>query len=492
MDKFDLYRDIAMRTGGDIYVGVVGPVRTGKSTFIKTFMEGLVIDNIADRNKRVRTIDELPQSADGRTIMTTQPKFVPNEAVKVAFSEELSANMRMIDCVGYLVDGALGHRQDGKERLVRTPWSTEEMPFEKAAELGTEKVIKEHSTIGVLVTTDGSICELDRAKYIQAEERVVSELKQFGKPFVVVLNSTDPAGENAVKLCAALKEKYGVPVLAKNVLSMKEADISEIMESILLEFPIRLIDAVAPKWVQALGIENSIIKEILAKMEIAGEAVNKMQDYKKLDEIFAGCDYLELPRSIKLDAGKGRVEIELAVKENLFFNVASEECGVKLDGDFELLCYLKQLSVGRNKTAKLMVALAQAEESGYGVVYPSMEEMVLEEPVMVKQGSQYGVKLKASAPSLHLVKVDVETEVSPIVGSEQQSEELVKNLLADFDEDRGAIWDTNIFGKSLSSLVNDGLINKLGGMPKDAQQKMRKTLQRIINEGRGGVICILL
>jgi stage IV sporulation protein A len=492
MDKFDLYRDIALRTGGDIYVGVVGPVRTGKSTFIKTFMEGLVIDNIADKNKRVRTIDELPQSADGRTIMTTQPKFVPNEAVKVAFSDELSVNMRMIDCVGYLVEGALGHKQDGKERLVRTPWSAEDMPFERAAELGTEKVIREHSTIGVLVTTDGTICELDRSKYIAAEERVVSELKEYGKPFVVVLNSAKPDGEDAQKLRDALAEKYQVPVVAKNVVTMKEADIAEIMESILLEFPIRIIDAIAPRWVQALSIENSIIVELLAKMRQAGDEVLKMKDYSKLDEIFRDCRYMNLPASINLDAGKGRVEITLSIKENLFFNVASEECGVKLENDFELLCYLKQLSCGHNKTAKLMDALKQAEDTGYGVVFPAPDEMVLEEPELVKQGGQYGVKLRASAPSLHIVKVDVETEVSPIVGSEQQSEELVRNLLADFGDNKAGIWQTNIFGKSLSSLVNDGLNNKLCGMPKDAQQKLRRTLQRIINEGRGGVICILL
>lgn len=492
MDKFDLYRDIAVRCGGDIYVGVVGPVRTGKSTFIKTFMEGLVIDNIADKNKKVRTIDELPQSADGRTIMTTQPKFVPNEAVKVAFSDELQVNMRMIDCVGYLVEGALGHKEDGKERLVRTPWSAEDMPFEKAAELGTEKVIREHSTIGILVTTDGTICELDRAKYIQAEERVVRELKEYGKPFVVVLNSATPDSENAIKLKEALKEKYNVPVLAKNVKTMKEGDIAEIMESILLEFPIRIIDAIAPKWVQALGIENSIVKEIIERMRICGDEVNKMQDYNKLDEIFKDCEYMNMPSSVKLDAGKGRVEITLNVKDNLFFNVASEECGVKLENDFELLCYLKQLSQGHNRTAKLVNAMKQAEEIGYGVVYPTMEEMQLEEPELVKQGNLYGVKLRASAPSLHIVKVDVETEVSPIVGSEQQSEELVRNLLNDFADNKVGIWQTNIFGKSLSSLVNDGLNNKLENMPKDAQQKMRKTLQRIINEGRGGVICILL
>lgn len=491
MDKFDLYRDIALRTGGDIYVGVVGPVRTGKSSFIKAFMEGLVLDNIEDKNSRIRAIDELPQSADGRTIMTTQPKFVPNEAVKVAFSDELHANIRMIDCVGYLVDGALGHREEGKERLVRTPWASTEMPFERAAELGTEKVIKDHSTIGILVTTDGTISDLDRSKYLEAEQRVVGELKEYGKPFIVVLNSTNPNSAQTAQLKNQLEEDYGVPVVAKNVLQMNEGDLTEIMEDILLEFPVRIIDANAPKWVQALGLDNRIVQEMIEKMGIIAEEVVKMKDTSKLVEIFDTCEYMNAP-SISMDAGTGKLGMELAIKDNLFYEVASEVCGAELGSEFEMFCYLKQLSKAYNKTQKLMHALDEAEEVGYGIVHPTMDEMTLDEPVMVKQGSQYGVKLKATAPSLHIMKVDVQTEVSPIVGTEQQSQELVENLLADYDEDQAKVWDTNIFGKTLSSLVNDGLTTKLTGMPNDARQKLRRTMQRIINEGRGGVICILL
>ncbi|NLZ25419.1 MAG: stage IV sporulation protein A [Clostridiales bacterium] len=492
MDKFDLYRDIAQRTGGDIYVGVVGPVRTGKSTFIKKFMEGLVIDNIPDKNKRARTIDELPQSADGKTIMTTQPKFVPNEAVRVTFSDNLSVNMRMIDCVGYVIDGVMGLTEDGKARQVRTPWSDKEMPFDKAAELGTEKVIKEHSTIGIVVTTDGTIADIPREKYMAAEERVINELKELGKPFVVLLNTTAPQSASAQKIRAAISEKYGVPIIAKDVLNMKESDISEIMQSVLLEFPIKIINAHAPKWIQSLDLDSDIVKEMIAVMKLCGETVYKMRDYSKLDELFKDLEYFNVPKGITLDAGKGSVEIEFSVKEEMFFRVASVECGVSVSDEYDLLTLLRKLSKERFRTQKLARALEQVEASGYGVVEPTIDEMVLEEPVMVKQGSQYGVRLKASAPSLHIVRVDVETEVSPIVGSEQQSEDLVMSLLKDFETNKGAIWETNIFGKSLSCLVNEGLNNKLQGMPYDAQQKMRKALTRIINEGKGGVLCILL
>ncbi len=492
MDKFDLYRDISMRTGGDIYVGVVGPVRTGKSSFIKAFMEGLVLDNIADKNSKIRAVDELPQSADGRTIMTTQPKFVPNEAVRVQFGENLKANIRMIDCVGYLVDGAIGHREDGKERLVRTPWDEKEMPFSKAAEIGTEKVIKEHSTIGILVTTDGSISDLERKNYVVAEERVVNELKECGKPFIVLLNSKNPNSDSTLKLQNELQEKYDVSVVAKDVLNLKEGDMIEIMESVLLEFPVKQIDANAPKWVQSLDVANEIVAEMMEKMSMVADHVKKMRDAENMEEIFQDSEFMTLPKSISMDAGTGKVMIDLEMRENLFYEVASAECGQNLSSDFEMLCYLKQLSMARNKTEKLQLALEEAEELGYGIVYPTMEEMELEEPTLLKQGSQYGVKLRAKAPSLHIVKIDVQTEVSPIVGNEDQSKELVDNMIQDFQENKDAVWETNIFGKTLSSLVNDGLNSKLNNMPQDAKSKMRKTVTRIVNEGRGGVICILL
>lgn len=489
MDKFNLLEDIAKRTGGDIYVGVVGPVRTGKSTFIKRFMQS-VLDNIEDVNERQRAVDELPQSADGKTIMTTQPRFVPNEAVKVSISENMQANVRMIDCVGYLVEGAEGHKSEGKERMVRTPWSEKEMPFEKAAEIGTEKVIRDHSTIAVLVTTDGTIADIPRTNYIAAEERVVGELKSLGKPFIVLLNSKKPQSNEAQKIRGVLEEKYAVPVVAADVLNMSEQDMAGILETVLLEFPIKQIDAVAPKWIQALSVGSDIVKEAIDAVMKVAENAKKMKDYLNFDEAFDGLNYLDPPSNIILDAGQGRVEITLSVKEGLFYDVLSSECNESVKNDFDLFYLLKTLSKAKAKTQKLCDALKQAEETGYGVVVPSIDEMSLDTPEMVKQGGQFGVKLSAKAPSLHIIKVDVETEVSPIVGSEEQSEDLVKSLISNPQNDD--IWDANIFGKTLRGLVNDGLQHKLFAIPADAKEKMQKTLGRIVNEGKGGVLCILL
>lgn len=492
MDKFDLYRDIATRTGGDIYVGVVGPVRTGKSTLIKQFMQQVVARGIKNDDARKRAIDEIPQSADGKTIMTTQPNFVPNEAVKVAVSDSLSVNMRLIDCVGYMVDGALGGEEDGRERMVSTPWSEDEMPFSKAAEFGTEKVIREHSTIALAVTTDGSFTDIPRDDYIEAEERVVRELKECGKPFAIILNTSRPDAEQSLKLKERLEEKYDAPVIIKNALDMEEQDISEILETILLEFSVKIIDFELPRWVQALPLDNEVISELIAAVKELGEGVVKMKDYEDLDKYFENAEFWKLPDRVELDAGKGRIQIALSPKEDVFFKVLSEECGVEIADDFELLSRLKELSAAHEKTSKLLSAIEQVESLGYGVVLPTMDEIELKEPELLKQGQQYGVKLRASAPSLHIMKVDVETEVSPIVGTEEQSSELVNSMLADFENDKQAIWDTNIFGRSLSSLIADGINNKLLGVPAEAEIKLRKTLGRIVNEGKGGVICILL
>ena len=492
MDKFDLYRDIATRTGGDVYVGVVGPVRTGKSTIIKQFMEKLVVGGIENKDVRARAVDEIPQSADGKTIMTTQPKFVPADAVRVVFHDNLAVNMRLIDCVGYMVDGALGGAEDGRERMVRTPWSDEEMPFSEAAALGTDKVIREHSTVAIAVTTDGSFTDLPREAYEPAEERVVEELKLTGKPFVVVLNSARPEAEETEALRSALQEKYGVSVSVVNALAMDEDDIARVMEDILLEFGVRLIDFDLPHWVQALTPDDDVVREILAAVRDMGDRTEKMKDYALADEFFEGKEFWKLPSKVELDAGKGRIYVAVEPKDDVFFKVASRECGMELEDDFALLLHLKELARARKKTEKLLAAMDQVDTLGYGVVLPTMEEMVLEEPEIIRQGQQYGVKLKASAPSLHIMKVDVETEVRPIVGSEQQSSELVDAMLGDFENDKQAIWETNIFGRSLSSLVADGINNKLMSVPPDAEQKLRKTLGRIVNEGKGGVICILL
>lgn len=492
MDKFDLYRDIASRTGGDVYVGVVGPVRTGKSTLIKQVMQKFVVDGIVNQDERNRAIDEIPQSADGKTIMTTQPRFVPNEAVKVSVGDNITLNMRLIDCVGYLVDGALGAEEDGKERMVSTPWAEEDMPFSQAAEIGTQKVIKEHSTIALAVTTDGSFGNIPRQDYVKAEERVISELKECRKPFAIVLNVADENSESAQRLKDELQKKYDAPVVVKNALEMNEDDVSEILETVLLEFGVKTIDFNLPRWVQALPIDSDVVQELISGVKDMAGDVERMKDYDKIDTYFENANLWQTPSSINLDAGKGKVTVDMDVKRGVFFDVASKECGVDVSDEYDMLVNMKSLCRSKDKTERLQSALEQVETLGYGVVAPTMDEIELKEPELLRQGGQYGVRLKANAPSLHIMKVDVETEVSPIVGSEEQSKDLVDGMMSDFENDKQAIWNTNIFGRSLSSLVADGINNKLQTVPAEAELKLKKTLGRIVNEGKGGVICILL
>ncbi len=492
MDKFDLYRDIASRTGGDVYVGVVGPVRTGKSTLIKQVMQKFVVDGIVNQDERNRAIDEIPQSADGKTIMTTQPRFVPNEAVKVSVGDNITLNMRLIDCVGYLVDGALGAEEDGKERMVSTPWAEEDMPFSQAAEIGTQKVIKEHSTIALAVTTDGSFGNIPRQDYVKAEQRVISELKECRKPFAIVLNVADENSESAQQLKDELQKKYDAPVVVKNALEMNEDDVSEILETVLLEFGVKTIDFNLPRWVQALPIDSDVVQELISGVKDMAVDVERMKDYDKIDSYFENANLWQTPSSINLDAGKGKVTVDMDVKRGVFFDVASKECGVDIDDEYDMLVNMKSLCRSKDKIERLQSALEQVETLGYGIVAPTMDEIELKEPELLRQGGQYGVRLKANAPSLHIMKVDVETEVSPIVGSEEQSKDLVDGMMSDFENDKQAIWNTNIFGRSLSSLVADGINNKLQTVPAEAELKLKKTLGRIVNEGKGGVICILL
>lgn len=490
MLNYDIYDDIALRTGGDIYMGVVGPVRTGKSTFIKKFMELLVLDKVEDKNKRKRMRDELPQSGDGKTIMTTEPKFVPNEAVNVTF-DKVSAFVRLIDCVGYVIDDALGHTEGDKPRLVKTPWSEEEMPFVKAAELGTDKVIRDHSTIGILVTTDGTITGINRAKYVESEERVVNELKAVGKPFVIVLNSVDPTETDTVRLKESLIERYDVPVVATNVLKMTKEEVNEIMRSVLLEFPITSINVSLPKWMRSLGADNKIIEAITSTLKDAAKNSYRMRDYEAIEGAFASSEYLDNVEVFSLPS-TGRINISCQAKDGLYFKVLSEECGNDIDDEYKLLSFVKKLSRSYTDYEGIRLAMDEVKETGYGVINPMMKDMELEEPELVRKGNQYGVKLKASAPSYHIMRVDVETELNPIIGSEQQSEDLVKYLLSEFENDKNGIWETDMFGKSLNSLVKEDLNNKLSGMQQDTQKKLRKTVSRIVNEGKGGVLCILL
>ena len=492
MDKFDIYNDIAERTAGDIYVGVVGPVRSGKSTFITKFMENFVIPNIKDKYKRERVTDELPQSGDGKTIMTTQPKFVPGESVKVTLKENVEVNVRLIDCVGYVVEGAIGVREGEKERYVKTPWSNSDMPFEKAAEIGTQKVINEHSTIGVIITTDGTVTDLPRGSYISAEERVVRELKALNKPFVIVLNSKSPKDASTVKLKDSLEEKYQVPVLALDALHISADEISGIFERILMEFPLRRIDIDLSDWLSALPQNNQTVCEIMEEVNKLSLKMGKMKDYKIISELFKDSVKFNMPETLKVKLGQGAVTFTVSAKPELFYNVLSEIAAEEINSDFKIMSFVSNLSSSKREYDRIKTALKEVEEKGYGVVAPGAEQMMLEVPEIVKSGGRFGVRLRASAPSLHIMKVDINTELNPVVGSEQQSEDLVKYLLAEFENDPKGIWDTNMFGKSLHDLIKEGLNNKIHAMPSDAQNKMRKTLGRIVNEGKGGVICILL
>ena len=491
MEGFDLYKDIAQRTSGDIYIGVVGPVRTGKSTFIKRFMDLLVLPNMDNEYVKNRVIDELPQSGSGRTIMTTQPKFVPNEAAVITIDDKTTLSLRLVDCVGYLAQGVIGHLENDVPRMVRTPWSPIEMPFEQAAEIGTRKVITEHSTIGLVITTDGSVTGMPRSAYSEAEERVVCELKELGKPFTVVLNTTDLYSMDTQSLILELEEKYGVPVVGMDVLNMTEADLASLLERVLYEFPLRTVHITLPKWVCALPKDHPLVQSLLEALKDAPKQ-EKMRDYPLLTEVFASLDAAKSFEISKVLPGQGRICYEVSLDGDLFYQILGEQCGCPIKDDFHLMSIMRELSVAKNEYDRILPALEAAQSTGYGVVMPSMDELVLEEPELVKQGGKCGVRLKASAPSLHLIRVDIKTEVNPIVGSEQQSEEMVRYMLEGFEGDTSKIWESNLFGKSLHELVQEGLSGKLVRMPAEAQRKMQLTIQRIVNEGGGGLICILL
>ncbi len=489
----NVYEDIATRTSGDIYVGVVGPVRVGKSTFISRFMEEFVIPKISNKNAKVCAIDELPQSADGTTIMTTQPKFVPAESVPVELEGNVSMNVKMVDCVGYFVPGATGHEEDKKPRMVKTPWSKEPMPFEEAAEFGTRKVITEHSTIAILMTTDGSFGEIPRENFVPVENRIVKELKECKKPFVVVVNSKDPKAEGTVELTKSLSKKYNVGVVALNATEMGEKEVGQVFEKVLNEFTLVGIELKMPSWITALEFDNPIIQEISNELKKSAEGVEKIGDFDKGKVLFAQSERFEPLMFSNVELGKGKIIFDLVPKNGLFYEVLSLQCGMEIKDDFELVAQMKGLAKAKQEYDKLKDALTQVQETGYGVVLPSIEEMSFEEPEIVKQGGgRWGVKLRATAPSLHIMRVDLETEISPMVGSQEQSQDLVSYLSEQSKTNPNGIWDTNMFGKSMQQLMTEGLSGKVNAMPVEAQKKMRKTLTRIVNEGKGGIICILL
>ena len=488
----NIYEDIAKRTQGDIYIGVVGPVRTGKSTFIRKFMENLVLPNIENELKRERTQDEIPQSGSGKTIMTVEPKFVPADGVEIKIKDTVSLKVRMVDCVGYIVDGALGHEEEGKQRLVSTPWSQEAMTFEKAAEIGTKKVIRDHSTLGIVVLTDGSVTGIDRKNYLSAEERVINELKSLNKPFAVVLNTLDPYSESTELLRSELEEKYDVPIVPLNVLAMDEEDIENVMETVLYDFPLNEIRINLPKWVEGLERNHWIKNNIIFTLKQSIAEIGKLRDVDSIVKGFSELEFLEDTEVENVELGEGVISIDLTAKQDLFYNVLEEKSGFKIDGDHQLLNLVTKLSRVKNEYDKIESALYDAKTKGYGVVAPSLDELSLEEPEIIKQGKQYGIKLRANAPSLHIIKADISTEVSPIVGNQTQGEEMIKYLLDTFEENPSELWASNMFGKSLNDLVKEQLQSKLYTMPEEIRVKIQKTLQKIINEGSMNIITILL
>ena len=492
MEKFsNIYTDIAKRTNGDVYIGVVGPVRCGKSTFIQKFIQNFVLDNITNKHDRERANDELPQASAGNMVMTTKPQFVPNEAVKVKINST-TMSVRLIDSVGFMVEGAEGATDKGNPRLVKTPWSDKPIPFVQAAVIGTEKVIKDHSTIAIALSTDGSFGEIPRKNFVEAEQMTIRELKETGKPFVLVLNSANPTADETDKLTKQLKQEYSCPVLAINVNELKKENVDSIMTEILKEFPIEVINIKMPNWLKPLPIDNPTIKEIFDSVNGAVGEIERIGEYDTNKVLFEDSSSFEPILNTNIEMGSGAINFEIVPKEGLFYKVLSEQCGTDIKDEYELISCLKELTSAKRKFDKISSALNQVEETGYGIVIPQIEEMELKEPEIVRSGGKCGVKLKAQAPSLHIMRVDVETEVSPIMGGYEQSEELVKYLLQEFESNPKGIWQTNMFGKSLESLVNEGLNTKLTSMPTNLQNKLRKTLCRIVNEGKGGILCILL
>lgn len=487
-----IYHDISQRTEGNIYIGVVGPVRSGKSTFISRFMQSVVIPNIDSSFRRERAIDELPQGAAGKTIMTTEPKFVPEDAISIQLEDNTFMNVRLIDCVGYIVPSAIGYIENEQPRMVMTPWFDTEIPFNMAAEVGTQKVINEHSTIGLVITTDGSISDIPRAEYEEAEQRVIEELTHINKPFAVILNCQDPKSRESIALADEMREKYGKPVIALNCLEIGEQEIKDILTEILLQFPVKEINIRIPKWLTVLDKEHWLKREVFSALKASAAKISAIGEIKGITCKLSDCEYISGCNVEEIDLGKGAGFVRVEIKNELFYRILGEATGLELHDEGDLMPCMIELAAVKKKYEKVKAALDEVQATGYGIVMPGIDELSLEEPEIVKQGGKYGVRLRAQAPSIHMMAANIETEVSPIVGSERQSEELIHYLLKEFEENPTKIWESNIFGKSLHELVNEGLHNKLYRMPADARQKLQETIERIINEGCGGLICIIL
>lgn len=490
MDTFQLYRDIRARTNGEIYIGVVGPVRTGKSTFIKRFMDVLVLPYMKDEHGKARTRDELPQSASGRTIMTTEPKFVPKEAAEISLSEDVSARVRLIDCVGYMVDGAAGHVEEGEERQVKTPWFDYEIPFTKAAGIGTRKVIHEHSTIGIVITTDGSIGDIERDAYRDAEGRTIRELQSIGKPFVVLVNSRKPYSEEAKDTAEELEQTYGVKALPVNCEQLKEEDIYKILEAVLFEFPVSELQFFIPRWVEMLPREHKIKQDLLEHIR------GMLEDLQEIRDAVAGVElpdspYIEECKIDHIGMDDGCVKIRIGVAEKFYYEMLSELTGTPIAGQYELITAMKDLSRMKEEYEGVKDAFASVRMRGYGVVSPTRDEITLKEPEIIRQGNKYGVKIHSQAPSIHLIRANIETEIAPIVGNEQQAKDLIDYIKNTEDSEEG-IWGTSIFGKSVEELVMDGMRNKLSMIGDESQVKLQDTMQKIVNDSNGGLVCIII
>ncbi len=492
MDNTRIYEDIRKRTQGDIYIGVVGPVRTGKSTFIKKFMETVVLPHMESDSIKDRAVDELPQSAAGRTIMTTEPKFIPEQAARVELNNNVNFNVRMVDCVGYIVPSSLGYIEGETPRMVKTPWFDEEIPFNMAAEIGTQKVISEHSTIGLVVTTDGSISDIPRYEYEEAEERVINELKEIEKPFVVLLNCMYPDSPAAQDMAESLRQKYDVPVLAVSCLDITEDEIRNVLKNVLTQFPVKEVNILAPSWISSLPQNHNVRKSLINAIKAQADKLNCIRNIENMCANLTSEEYITGASVRDISLGDGKAEIGIEITNSVFYEIVTEISGVEVHSEAQLIDTLTEFSSVAEKYKRIRSALDEVEATGYGIVMPTIDELTLEEPQIMKQGGKYGVRLKASAPSIHMMKATINTQVAPIVGSESQSEELVMYLLNEFQENPAKIWQSNIFGKSLDDLVNEGLKNKLYHMPAEARMKLQQTLERIINEGCSGLLCIII
>jgi stage IV sporulation protein A len=492
VEKVDLFKDIAERTGGDIYLGVVGAVRTGKSTFIKKFMETVVLPNIESESDRVRAQDELPQSAAGRTIMTTEPKFVPNQAIALQVDEGLDVNIRLVDSVGYAVPSAKGYEDENGPRMINTPWYEDPIPFHEAAEIGTRKVIQDHSTLGVVITSDGSFGEIPRYDYLESEERVINELKEVGKPFIMVVNTSRPYHPETEQLRQELHEKHDIPVLAMSVESMTEHDVYNVLREALYEFPVLEVNVNLPSWVMVLKEDHWLRDNYQQSVNETVKDIKRLRDVDRVVGNFSEYDFIDQAKLAGIEMGQGVAEIDLYAPDNLYDQILKEIVGVEIRGKDHLLQLMQEFSHAKKEYDQVSDALTMVKQTGYGIAAPALEEMSLDEPELIRQGSRFGVRIKAVAPSIHMVKVDVESEFAPIIGTEKQSEELIRYLMQDFEDNPLSIWNSDIFGRSLSSLVRESIQAKLSLMPENARYKLKETLERIINEGSGGLIAIIL